>query len=412
MKTPHASSSLDLPALESILLAIARSDIPRLSQEPKAVAAQLSTPLAQLGRGLTRERRLVRERYLDDPLIMAAYLLYYLPANALRIERVLAEIHRIGVFPQEDCIRILDLGCGSGAGLVAFTRFLDKTVASSLANAIHYRGIDRSAKGLDCLRAFWTKLRETHPEYRRHEVDVRRIGDIRRVILRPTEITAFRPHIVLASYVFNELFEDRDVSAFADAIHKIMQAMPEESLLIIIEPGLEQCADRLSRVRERLREEGWAVYSPCTHEETCPLVTRTGGQKQWCHQEVRWKRTPLQQALDGRAGFRRRSLAFSHLVIGHRGLRRPPDPYPPGKTRCVRALSPALKAKGRLSSYVCGEEGLSELILQHRDRSRLNESFKAIRRGDKIVLEPAGDMGAKTLIGPDRTIQVIGFDEE
>lgn len=76
-------------------------------QEVKEVAAGVR----QLSLGLTRERQLAGARYMDDPKLLGAYLLFYWPVSYAQARQVLGELPNR---PRQ----VLDLG--SGPGPVAF----------------------------------------------------------------------------------------------------------------------------------------------------------------------------------------------------------------------------------------------------------------------------------------------------
>jgi hypothetical protein len=81
-----------------------------------------------LSAGLTRDRALVGARYLDDPRLLGAYLLFYWPVSYAQARAVLGELPRR---PRS----VLDLG--SGPGPVAF--------AALDAGASEVTAADRSA---------------------------------------------------------------------------------------------------------------------------------------------------------------------------------------------------------------------------------------------------------------------------
>src|SRR5678816_3432348 len=87
----------------------------KLPDEPPLLAGREVREVAQgirtLSAGLTRERTLVGARYLDDPRLLGAYLLFYWPVSYAQARSVLGELSRR---PHS----VPDLG--SGPGPVAF----------------------------------------------------------------------------------------------------------------------------------------------------------------------------------------------------------------------------------------------------------------------------------------------------
>ena len=90
----------------------------------------------RLSTGLTRERALAGDRYLEDARLLGAYLLYYWPTSYLQARGVFSELPRSPG-------AVLDLG--SGPAPVAFAAF-DAGASEVLA-------ADRSARALAAARA-------------------------------------------------------------------------------------------------------------------------------------------------------------------------------------------------------------------------------------------------------------------
>src|SRR4051812_24036513 len=105
----------------------------------KAVAQAVRT----LSLGLTRDRELAGARYMDDPKLLAAYLLFYWPVSYAQAREVLGEV---GARPRS----VLDLG--SGPGPMAF--------AALDAGAADVTAADRSPRALELARKLATDAEE------------------------------------------------------------------------------------------------------------------------------------------------------------------------------------------------------------------------------------------------------------
>ncbi|HUX13008.1 MAG TPA: hypothetical protein VMW87_08250, partial [Spirochaetia bacterium] len=66
---------------------------------------QVSASVRELSAGLTGSRQLAGRRYMNDPRLLGAYLLYFWPVSYAQVRYVLEEL---GV----DIGRVLDAGCG------------------------------------------------------------------------------------------------------------------------------------------------------------------------------------------------------------------------------------------------------------------------------------------------------------
>ncbi|MFN7130479.1 MAG: methyltransferase domain-containing protein, partial [Myxococcales bacterium] len=92
--------------------------------------------IRRLSQGLTRERELAGARYMEDPKLLGAYLLFYWPVSYAQARHVLKELPGR---PRS----VLDLG--SGPGPVAF--------AALDAGASDVTAADRSPAALELARA-------------------------------------------------------------------------------------------------------------------------------------------------------------------------------------------------------------------------------------------------------------------
>src|ERR1700677_3389321 len=73
--------------------------------------AQVAAAVRKLSLGLTRERELAGEGYLNQPDLLGAYLLFYWPVSYAQIQSILPELPA----PQ----RVLDLGGAAGPAAFA-----------------------------------------------------------------------------------------------------------------------------------------------------------------------------------------------------------------------------------------------------------------------------------------------------
>src|SRR4051812_42928221 len=67
---------------------------------------QIAQGVRTLSHGLTRQRELAGAKYMDDPALLGAYLLFYWPVSYAQARQALGELPR----PRE----VLDLGSGPG----------------------------------------------------------------------------------------------------------------------------------------------------------------------------------------------------------------------------------------------------------------------------------------------------------
>src|SRR3954451_18798720 len=99
-----------IPRLISVWRKSRRKEGPEGKLTPQEVR-EVGAGVKQLSHGLTRERELAGARYMDDPKLLGAYLLFYWPVSYAQARQVLGELPNR---PRS----ALDLG--SGPGPVAF----------------------------------------------------------------------------------------------------------------------------------------------------------------------------------------------------------------------------------------------------------------------------------------------------
>jgi SAM-dependent methyltransferase len=327
--------------------------LPRLERaaggrvDVKAVGQAVRT----LSLGLTRDRSLAGARYMDDPKLLGAYLLFYWPVSYAQAREVLGEL---GVRPRS----VLDLG--SGPAPLAF--------AALDAGAADVTAADRSKRALELARKLATDAeeglatREWSPE-------------------RPLPDGEF--DLITMGHLLNELEPPRRVPLVEQALARLK---PKGSV-VIIEPALRETSRGLLTLRDQLVAKGFAVRAPCMFRGPCPALLKDSD---WCHAERRWRMPQLVESLARAASLHKEALKMSYLVLAPKGeaWRDPP----PG--RLFRIVSEQLEGKGRQRYMGCGPEGRIGLALQHKHVGPANEAFMTLQRGDVVEVtetEPRGD---------------------
>ena len=326
---------------------------PTLSpREVKEVAAGIRT----LSLGLTRDRALAGARYMDDPRLLGAYLLFYWPVSYAQARSVLGELVRR---PRE----VLDLG--SGPGPMAF--------AALDAGAAEVTAADRSAPALALARALAAEAEEP-------------------LATRAWDGGAALPEgqfdVITLGHVLNELGRGPAASSERAALLERAAAQVRAGgSLVVLEPALRDTSRELLQVRDLLVQRGFAVRAPCLWRGPCPALVKASD---WCHAERSWSPPPLLDALAREAGLHKEALKMSYLVLAPRG-----EAWvePPAR-RLFRIVSEPLEGKGRQRYMGCGPEGRIGLALQEKHRTAANEVFFSLRRGDVVAVEgtePRGD---------------------
>jgi SAM-dependent methyltransferase len=328
-------------------------DVPEDGLTPEELR-EVGAGVRTLSHGLTRERELAGARYMDDPRLLGAYLLFYWPISYAQARSTLSELpHRPG--------SVLDLG--SGPGPLAF--------AAQDAGARDVVAADRSKAALDLARALALEAadpmgtREWSPE-------------------RPLPEGSF--DTITMGHLVNELFAG-DVAKRAEFVAKVAERVKPRGSLVIIEPALRDTSRALLQVRDRLVSQGFTVRAPCLFRGACPALLK---ESDWCHAERRWELPRLTQAIAKAAGLHKETLKMAYLALAPKGEAWAEPP--PG--RVYRIVSEPLEGKGRQRYMGCGPEGRMGLALQEKHRTKENAPFFYLERGDVVAVaetEPRGD---------------------
>ncbi|SET37217.1 small ribosomal subunit Rsm22 family protein [Stigmatella erecta] len=324
-------------------------------QEVKEVGAGVK----QLSLGLTRERQLAGAKYMDDPRLLGAYLLFYWPVSYAQARQALGELPNR---PRQ----VLDLG--SGPGPLAF--------AAMDAGAKEVTAADRSKPALALARALATEAGEA--------LATREWDPTRKA---PLPEGAY--DLITMGHVLNELYGTGDgaIAPRAALLEQVLAQVKKGGSLLVLEPALRETSRALLKVRDVLVGKGYAVRAPCLFRGNCPALVK---ESDWCHAERPWPMPRVVEELARAAGLHKESLKMSYLMLAPAG-----EPWPePTPGRLFRIVSESLEGKGRQRYIGCGPEGRLGLALQEKHRTEKNERFFKLQRGDVLSVtetEPKGD---------------------
>jgi ribosomal protein RSM22 (predicted rRNA methylase) len=338
-------------------------------QEVKEVAAGVK----QLSLGLTRERKLAGARYMDDPKLLGAYLLFYWPVSYAQAREALGEL------PQRPR-SVLDLG--SGPGPLAF--------AALDAGASEVTAADRSKPALALARALAAEAGEALAT---REWD-------------PTRKGAGLPEgtydLVTMGHVLNELYGagDEAVKPRAALLEQVLGQVRRGGSLLVMEPALRETSRLLLKVRDVLVERGYALRAPCLYRGACPALVK---ESDWCHAERNWQMPRVVEELARAAGLHKEALKMSYLVVAPKG-----EGWPqPRPERLFRIVSEPLEGKGRQRYIGCGPEGRLGLALQEKHRTERNERFFKLHRGDVISVTDTEEKGDGLALDERSEVRVV-----
>ena len=341
-------------------------DLPEASLT-KDELREVGAGVKQLSMGLTRNRELAGARYMDDPKLLGAYLLFYWPVSYAQARSTLSELTSR---PKS----VLDLG--SGPGPLAFAA-LDAGAASVVA-------ADRSKPALDLARALATEAgegiatRDWSPE-------------------KPLPDGKF--DLITMGHVVNELYNGQ-IAPRAQLLEKILERVNPNGSLVVMEPALRETSRALLQVRDVLVERGYAVRAPCMFKGPCPALIK---ESDWCHAERAWRMPKLVEELARSAGLHKESLKMSYLVLAPKGEQWPALP----DGTLFRIVSEALEGKGRRRFMACGPEGRVGLAMQEKHETERNRLFMKVTRGDVIRITETEERGDGRALNEHSTVEII-----
>ncbi|MFO0598584.1 MAG: small ribosomal subunit Rsm22 family protein [Myxococcaceae bacterium] len=328
---------------------------------------EVGAGVKQLSLGLTRERQLAGARYMDDPKLLGAYLLFYWPVSYAQARSTLSELpHR----PKS----ALDLG--SGPGPLAFAA-LDAGASTVVA-------ADRSKPALELARALATEagegiaVREWSPE-------------------RPLPDGTF--DLITMGHVVNELYNGQ-IAPRAALLEKILERVNPRGSLVVIEPALRDTTRALLQVRDVLVGKGYAVRAPCLFRGPCPALIK---ESDWCHAERAWRMPKLVEELARAAQLHKDSLKMAYLVLAPKGEAWAEPP--PGSL--FRIVSEALEGKGRQRFMGCGPEGRVGLAMQEKHETEKNRLFFKVSRGDVIRITDTEERGDGRALTERSSVEIV-----
>jgi len=369
-------------------------EIERFSQE------RLARAVAELSRRFTKDRGHLSRTYLDDGLLRAAYLRYFLPVNLAKIQLLLDEMSA----PQSvKGFSVLDIGSGPGTAMLAV---LDWWYQRKLPGALSVTAVDSSSGALRQAGLLWDRYcRMASIQEAGLQTSV---GDLERREWSEQVRQKGPFDLIILANCLNEIHTKGTdpIETKTGLVVECLSLLTPPGTMMIVEPALRETSRALHQVRDRLlQEKCCTLYSPCLHEQNCPALAKADD---WCHEERTWEPPVSIQEIDEEVGFIKDALKFSYLLLRKDGktiVNRGADVY--------RVVSELRELKGEKRAWLCNEHGRQEVGRQDRLASPHNEAFDQWHRGvivqiEKIVhKERGGKMSALGRIERDAAVRII-----
>ncbi len=341
-----------------------------------ACMARIERDVARLSDLFTVQRRRGFGGYADDPRALIAYGLFFFPQTYVRVQYPLIELfrYRHAPWPEDETLRVLDLGAGLGAasfGVVAALRALGwrRTVAVT--------GVDRSNTSL-------TWFAQTVEACTMHLADVIwqwRVGDLR-TPARWHRGDDARYHLIVISFALDEAFHNEPIVRVLHWIRDLRRWLASPGWVLIVEPAMRSTSAQLEHIRDRVVEDtGWYIWGPCPHHHRCPL--RAEG-TYWCHEVRAWSPPRSLEVLNRKLWRSIQVLKFSFLILGT-----DPPPRLPEDFTCFRLVAPVARTKGKIVTAGCAGDGhryTYEWLVRDLSRDDIRWLLR-MERGDILTID-------------------------
>jgi len=308
----------------------------------------LSGSVREISRGLTGERMYAAERYMDEPALLGAYLLYYWPVSFAQIASVLARLNLKGT-------QALDFGAGPGP------------VSLALANLGYtdITAVDRSKNALN-LAANLMKSQQVRFVTKQQNLE------------QQFSIEQKKYDLIVCGHVINELWkqDSSNLDKRTELLKNLASGLKDDGRLIVMEPALLSTTRDLLAVRDMMLKAGFSVEYPCTLQADCPCLT---ADKATCHSEYLWDLPHSVKQIALEAGIDKSTLKTAVLVFTKKNLNRKNSE----KYRVVSERM--LSNSGKWRFMICGKAGRITLSMKTGlEESKAGKVFKNLKRSDLI----------------------------
>lgn len=334
---------------------------------------EVTQAVRKISAGLTGGRSLAGTRYMDDPRLLGAYLLYYWPNSYAQARHVLRF-----VMAASRASSVLDLG--SGPGPVAF--------AALDAGVDHASAADRSSDALDLARTLAVERGEPLSLLNWNAAN------------QPVPEGKFS--LITVSHLVNELWlgQSDAVSRRAGLIERACAHLEPGGRLLVIEPALRETSRAALEMRDRLLDKGIVPVWPCLFREKCPALLK---ESDWCHSEIAWEPPRLMADIAKGAGLHKEALKMTAIAF----MRASEAPARTDDSCIFRIVSEPLASKGRQRFMGCGARGRIGLSLQTKHITESNRRFGRLRRGDLIRVEGFEEKGDGLALLPESRVDFV-----
>jgi ribosomal protein RSM22 (predicted rRNA methylase) len=382
----HSKAVKISPVLETNLLEFAGLSLPLNSRSREI--KKLSSAVKTISDEYVAADDSFKGNLFKKQALRNAYLVYYLPANLVKIFPILDELFthpEISGFTGS-VISILDLGCGPGTFLLGVLEYfaVNKNLLSREIQQINLWGIDQRE---ECLAT----AREVITNYLQAQAFPPDISWKLHCKAGSISSAAF-PHPLLPEnkqfdlIIAGNVFAEIERVAHQKVVPALEQLLSSHGTLLLIDPGTRAASRNLIHLRNILLEQtALTLYAPCLERGLCPSLDNP---KDWCHQKLFWSPPEFIKAIDRHIGFtKEKGVQYTYFTFRKDGKRaaHPFCDFP--REKVWRVVSYVIKSKGEERLFVCN--GKERILLRRltKNISAKNQDFSQVLRGDCVVIE-------------------------
>ncbi len=240
-------------------------------------------PLITIWETYTQNRKELGRLPATSPEFVAPYLLGFHLANVARTEGLFERSLRRGlkVPNPENGVRVVDVGCGTGAMSQAVLNTLGK---DARITSFSFELFDRSRHLLACAKDM---LAESDPRTQVRGAAVELGESPLFTLSRKWTTEKSQLTILCFGFVWNEIGGNRRAAEQVQRTLDFWLNAKEPAWIALCEPATEEGARSTMGLRNFFVEDGWHAYYPCPKSVQCPM---TRDERDWCYSEFEFRK--------------------------------------------------------------------------------------------------------------------------
>ena len=354
--------------------------------------------IKELSHCLTDERSKRKLGYMNDSVMLSAYVYYFLWWNLFRLTSVFSALDgNVFSFLHDESV-CLDIGSGPLSVPLALYLARPELRAVKLTWYCMDTSQNALALGENLLLSCAARLQNAQSADNAEDADNTQCaesvedadGFCWRIVRVKGEIGTQikqKASFITCANMFNELYWntsqplEAEAKKYAARLFSYGAQKPDgksECAFFVAEPGIPRAARFISLLRAAMLRKNMSCVSPCPHENECPMDGKKGGK--WCHFILNTETAPAAlKKLSEKAGLAKERAAISFIFTRPEALSRNPKAEhaekreTDGKTpyRIRICSDPIALPEHKTGRYACAPWGLTLVIEKNVREKRL-----------------------------------------